>query len=65
MGACSEGDDVFIGAHSTILKGVHIGKHAVIGACSVVTKDIPADETWAGNPAVCIRKNNPETISRQ
>lgn len=50
------GDDVFIGAHSTVLKGVTIGKGAVIGACSVVTKDVPAGEVWAGNPAKCIRR---------
>lgn len=46
----------FIGAHSIILKGVTIGERAVIGAGSVVTKDIPSDELWAGNPAKFIRK---------
>jgi len=51
-------DDVFIGAHSIILKGVIIGARAVIGAGSIVTKNIPADEIWAGNPAKFIRKNN-------
>lgn len=50
------GNDVFIGARSMILKGVHIGKGAVIGAGSVVTKDIPEFEIWAGNPAILVRR---------
>ena len=49
-------DNVFIGAHSTLLKGVTIGKNAIVGACSVVAKDIPANEIWAGNPAKLISK---------
>jgi acetyltransferase-like isoleucine patch superfamily enzyme len=52
------GDNVFIGAHSTILKGVTLGDNAVIGACSVVTKNVPANEIWAGNPAKLIRAIN-------
>lgn len=45
------GSRVFVGAHTIILKGVSIGESAVIGAGSVVTKPVPAWETWAGNPA--------------
>jgi acetyltransferase-like isoleucine patch superfamily enzyme len=51
------GPNVFIGAHSTILKGVNIGESAIVGAGSVVTKDIPAGEIWGGNPAKFISKN--------
>lgn len=46
---------VFIGASSIILKGVKIGKNSIIGAGSVVTKDVPSNEIWAGNPAKFIR----------
>jgi len=49
------GNSVFIGAHSTILKGVSIGENSIVGAGSVVTKNIPPDEIWGGNPAKKIR----------
>ena len=49
------GEGAFIGACSIILKGVHIGKHSIVGAGSVVTKDIPENEIWGGNPAKYIR----------
>ena len=49
-------DGAFIGGHSIVLKGAHIGKNSVIGAGSVVTGNIPANEVWAGNPARFIRK---------
>ena len=40
-----------IGANATILPGVSIGEGSMIGAGSVVTRDIPANELWLGNPA--------------
>lgn len=49
-------DNVFIGARCIILKGVTIGENSIVGAGSVVTKSIPANEIWAGNPAKFIRK---------
>lgn len=49
------GNDVWIGARVIILPGVHIGNGCVIGAGSVVTKDVPDYEIWAGNPAHKIR----------
>ncbi|GAA4459049.1 DapH/DapD/GlmU-related protein [Nibrella saemangeumensis] len=52
-------DNVFIGAFSTILKGVTIGENSIVGACSVVTKDIPDNEVWAGNPAKRIKSLTP------
>ena len=48
-------DNVFIGAHSIILKGVTIGENSIVGAGSVVTKSIPANQMWGGNPAKFIR----------
>ena len=49
------GADAFIGAGSTILKGVNIGECSIVGAGSVVAKDIPAGQIWAGNPASFIK----------
>lgn len=44
------GKGAFIGTGSIILKGVNIGDKSVIAAGSIVTKDIPSNEVWGGNP---------------
>lgn len=48
-------DNAFIGAHTTILKGVTIGENTIIGSCSLVSKDIPDNEIWGGNPIKFIK----------
>ena len=50
------GNDVWIGAEALIMGGVKIADGAVIGARSVVTKDVGAYEIWAGNPSRLIKK---------
>ena len=45
-----------IGANATILCGITIGENSMIGAGSVVTKDVPAGELWVGNPVKFVRK---------
>ncbi len=54
------GKNVWIAANSTILPGVHIGDNSVIGACSLVTKDIPANVIAMGSPAKVIREIDPD-----
>lgn len=50
------GNNVWIGGNAVICPGVHIGDNAVIGAGSVVTRNIPAWSVAAGNPCRVIRK---------
>ncbi len=45
-----------LGAGCTVLCGIEIGENAMIGAGSVVTKNIPANELWVGNPAHFVKK---------
>jgi len=49
------GDDVWIGTRSIILPGVRLGSHSIIGAGSVVTKDVPEWAIVGGNPAKLLR----------
>lgn len=53
-------DDAWVGGNTVICQGVTIGSRSVIGAGSVVTKDIPADCLYAGSPARFIRKLTPD-----
>jgi maltose O-acetyltransferase len=50
------GSDVWVGGGALILPGVHIGSQAIIGAGSVVTRDIPDGVFAAGNPCRVIRE---------
>lgn len=50
------GDNVWLGYGAKVLKGVHIGENSLIGANSVVTKDIPANVIAVGNPCKVIKQ---------
>ncbi len=54
-GKITIGEDAFVGARAFVLPGVTIGRRAVIGACSVVTADVPDNVIAAGNPCRVIR----------
>lgn len=49
---------MFLGANTIITKSVTIGDNVIVGAGSIVTKDIPSNEIWAGVPARFIKKYN-------
>ena len=53
------GDDVWIGGGAIILAGVTVGNRSVIGAGSVVTRDVPSDVVVVGNPAKIVRRLTP------
>ena len=64
-GDVSIGNDVWIGQNATILSGVTIGDGAIIGACSVVTRDVPPYGVCVGNPGRVVRKRfADDTIER-
>ncbi|MBO7605987.1 MAG: acyltransferase [Paludibacteraceae bacterium] len=50
----------YLGMHTLVVKPVTIGEGAIVGAGSVVTKDMPDYEVWAGNPARFIKKRELE-----
>jgi acetyltransferase-like isoleucine patch superfamily enzyme len=50
-----------VGSAATLLGGITVGENAIIGAGSVVTKDVPANTIVAGNPAVRLRKFKPKS----
>lgn len=52
----------FIGANSIILKGVTIGENSIIAAGSIVSKSVPKNEIWGGNPARLIKTLETENI---
>jgi acetyltransferase-like isoleucine patch superfamily enzyme len=52
------GEGSWIGTHAVVVGDVHIGKHCVIGANAVVTKDIPDYSVAVGQPAVVVKKYN-------
>lgn len=56
---------VWIGAGATVLPGVTIGKHAIVGAASVVTKDVPDYAVVAGNPARVIKMLDKEKFNEK
>ena len=55
-------DHVWIGGNSTVLPGVTIGENSIIGAGSVVTKDIPANVIAVGNPCRILRELTKEEL---
>ena len=58
IGRVKIGNEVFVGANTTILPNVKIGNNVIVGSGSVVTKDIPDNSVYAGNPAKFIVKTD-------
>jgi putative colanic acid biosynthesis acetyltransferase WcaF len=64
VGEIVVGADAFIGARAFLLPGVRVGDGAVVGACAVVTKDVPAWTVVAGNPARPIGRREVVRVAR-
>jgi len=58
------GNDVWIGQNVTIMPGIHIGDGAIIGANSVVTKDVPAYHIAGGNPCKILKKRFDDELTK-
>ncbi len=54
-------DDSWIGANVVVVAGVTVGKHSIVAAGSIVTKDIPSFSVAVGNPARIVKQYNPQT----
>jgi acetyltransferase-like isoleucine patch superfamily enzyme len=52
------GNYAFVGARTIICNNVEIGENSIVGAGSIVTRSIPPNEIWAGNPARFIKKRH-------
>ena len=57
-------DIVVIGANATIIAGVRLYSGCIIAAGAVVTKDVPSDQVWAGNPATFLMTKNEYQLKR-
>ena len=58
--------NVWIGDSAIVCKGVTIGENSIIGAGSVVTKDVPKNSVYAGNPAKLVKElDEDEFVSRE
>lgn len=57
-------ENVWLGMNVTVLKGVTIGRNSLIGAGSIVTKDIPENVIAAGNPCIVIKQLDKETVEK-
>lgn len=55
-GGVTVGESAYLGAGALVREGVHIGSEAVVGMGAVVLGDVPAGQTWAGNPAARLRR---------
>lgn len=57
-GRITVGNNVFIGLGACILPGINIGNNCIVAAYAVVTKDIPSNSVYGGNPAKLIKKTS-------